>query len=437
MHGFGRGSTRQLLASEGVIRRFHQVGPNRAVNRSNPLRTRRGPRFLLLSLLLVLTSLDISGGTGAAFATGTGAGSSGIDCSPLTYPTATDDGALDHLFSTQLGPGWVGGDATYSTALPGGREAFVFSDTLIGTANAGGSARINGLAPNSELFGPMPHLRSGYGGTFRSPKPLIVDASGHGDEWQVASTYVENGKQLVFVNEFAPQNGPFDRFTGRSGIAVLAPRPGGPPLLQSIIGLAGGRRTQWGNAVTHDGSFTYIYDEVTSAPNGGFSGMKLARAPLGHSLGTRGWQYWDGSQWEAGEVHAVVIPTRNELTGVMPQEGHAGYEAVSIPGSEATDTTVDLSFACAPQGPWSGPIAVYSIPQIKRFHHELAYIPTFHPELSPSDAVVVSYNVDTTDGLSATRRDVHTYQPRFLELEDKAPPTSTTTTVLVTNVDRG
>jgi hypothetical protein len=234
-----------------------------------------------------------------------------------------------------------------------------------------------------------------------------------------------------------PQSGPFDRFAGRSGIAVLSSRPGGSPLAQSIIGLAGGRRTQWGNAVTHDASFTYIYGAVTNAPNGGYSGMKLARSPHGHSLNTHGWQYWEGSQWEAGEVRAVVIPTRNELTGVIPQEGHDGYEAVSIPATGTTDTTIDISYACAPQGPWSRPVPVYSIPQVKRFHHELAYIPTFHPDLSPSDVVVISYNIDTTDGLSATLHDVHTYQPRFLQLESNAPPTSTTTTTaIVTKVDR-
>jgi len=366
------------------------------------------------------------------------AGPSGADCSPLIHPVARVDGAFNHLFSHQRGPGWVGGDATYSTALPDGEEAFVFSDTLIGTARAGGSARITGIVHNSELIGSISDLKSRYDGTYRSPRPLIPDTRGHGNEWQVAATYVESGEQMVFLNEFAPRKGPFDRFTGRSGIAVLSDLARRAPVLQSIVALAGGPRTQWGNAVTYDASYRYIYGAVADASTGSFSGMKLARVPLGHSLATHTWQYWNGKRWERGEGHAVVIPTGNELTGVMPQEGRTGYEAVSIPGSLVNDRTVDLSYACSPEGPWSTPVPVYSLPRVTSIGHEFAYIPTFHPELSPHGATVISYNIDTTDGLSALRRDVHAYQPRFLEIGGLAsPPSSTTTstTVIVIGLD--
>ena len=104
--------------------------------------------------------------------------------------------------SSQSGPGWIGGDATYSTALPDGREAFVFSDTLIGTVRPhGGPATITGVPRNGQLVGTLSHLRSEYGGTYRFPKPLIRDGRGKDDGWQVSATFVENGQQLVFVNE--------------------------------------------------------------------------------------------------------------------------------------------------------------------------------------------------------------------------------------------
>jgi hypothetical protein len=386
---------------------------------------------------VVALSSGASAPTSVAAADGN-AGASGADCSPLTQPVARVDGAFDHLFSDQRGPGWVGGDATYSTALPDGEEAFDFSDTLIGTARPGGSARIIGVVQNSELIGSMPDLKSRYEGTYRSPQPLIPDTRGHGDEWQVAATYVESGEQMVFVNEFAPRKGPFDRFTGRSGIAVLSDPASRTPVLQSIVALAAGPRTQWGNAVTFGASYMYIYGAVSGTSTGSFSGMKLARVPLGHSLTTHAWQYWNGKRWEAGEAHAVVIHTGNELTGVMPQDGRTGYEAVSIPASVITDRTVDLSYSCSPEGPWSTPVSVYSVPQATHIGHEFAYIPTFHPELSPRGAIVISYNIDTTDGLSALRRDVHAYQPRFLEIGGRASPpsgTTTPTTVIVIDVD--
>jgi hypothetical protein len=349
---------------------------------------------------------------------------------PNALPTATVDRSLHQVFSDQFGPGWVAGDAAYSTALPHGREAFVFSDTVIGRAKPNGSASFKGLTHNSELVGPLGHLTSIYGGSFRSPQPLIPDSRGHRDEWQVASTYVEHGEQLVFVNEFGPQVGPFERFTGRSAIAVLSLSPDGTPTFQSTTRLAGGPLDQWGNAVLRGTSYTYVYGSVSDTTTGTIYGMKVARVPRGHSLQVRAWRYWNGSRWVAGEAHAVTIRTGNELTGVMAQKGHDGYEAVSIPGSVRADRTVDLSYSCSPQGPWSRPVAVYSIPQVRHLHDEIAYIPTFHPELSRSSGIVVSFNLDTLDGLTPLKKDIHAYQPQFLRLLSGSPAQTPPTVVV-------
>lgn len=89
--------------------------------------------------------------------------------------------------------------------------------------------------------------------------------------------------------------------------------------------------------------------------------------------------------------------------------------AVSIPGSANADKTVDLAFSCSPQGPWSSPQAIYSIPQINQYRDEIAYTPTFHPELLGS-GLVVSYSINTIDGMAALEQDDHEYQPQFLEL---------------------
>ena len=96
-------------------------------------------------------------------------------------------------------------------------------------------------------------------------------------------------------------------------------------------------------------------------------------------------------------------------------DGEGGFLAVSVPGSVLTDTTVDLS-ACSPAGPWSTPIPVYTIPQITEYSNEIAYMPTFHTEISSPGDLVVSYNIDTLNGLSASEQNVHDYQPQFLDV---------------------
>ena len=358
---------------------------------------------------------DISVGNSALQNVGIGGGVQGADCQPAVPPTASVDSNLTQLFADQTGPGWLGADGTYSTELPNGNESFVFSDTLIGTAQPNGqTTSLTGMPNNSELLGNMPNLDADISGTYGAPSSLIPDGSG-GDHWWTTSTYVENGIQLIYVNEFQSVSGStFDPFTGRSGIAVMSLPQGGLPTLQSITLLPTDPDTQWGNAVMQTGSYVYVYGLVSNPSSGTFYGMKIARVPQGQSIDTSAWNFWNGSGWVGGEQNATIINTGSILTGVEPQAGGTGYVAVSTPGGVFNDTTVALSYACSPTGPWSPPAAVYTIPQIAEYPNEIAYSPTFHPELSQS-GLVVSYNINNTNPDSVLQ-DVHEYQPQFLLL---------------------
>ncbi len=351
----------------------------------------------------------ISGGS-----IGIGGGAQGQDCQPNVAPTVGVNSFFDTAISQQLGPGWIAGDGTYSAQLPGGGESFVFADTLIGAAQSNGTASVTGVIANSELVGSTAALQSDYGGSYNAPAPLILDAQGGGAHWQPSATYVENGQQLVFVNEFTPVSGSFyDKFVGRSGIAVMSISASGTPTYSSLGLLPTDANTQWGIAVTMDAAYIYVYG--INSPAGAFQGMEVARVPQGQSLNAAAWQYWNGAQWVTGQSNAIVIGTGNRLTGVMPQAGDNGYVAVSIPNGILVDTTVDLSYACTPQGPWSTPQPMYTIPQVGAGHNgEIAYTPTFHPEISGQGGVVVSYNINYTGSLATLEQNVHAYQPQFL-----------------------
>jgi hypothetical protein len=275
---------------------------------------------------------------------------------------------------------------------------------------------LTGFIHNSELVGTVPDVTLDAGGSPDSPQTLIPDTTNPGDNWAVSATDVENGYQLVFVNEFAPVAGSeFERFTGASGIAVLAVPANDMPTFESIVPVPTDAQTQWGNAVMQSGNYTYIYGNDQNVDTGAFYGMKLARVPVGQSLDTANWQYWNGDQWVAGETNATTLATTNQLTGVTLQPNGVGYVAVSVEDSVFA-ATVDLSYSCSPEGPWTTPVSAYDIPQVEQYQDELAYIPTLHPDLSSPGGLVISYNVDTTLGLNAVAKDVHIYQPTFLQV---------------------
>ena len=187
------------------------------------------------------------------------------------------------------------------------------------------------------------------------------------------------------------------------------------PSYSSITSLPTDPDTVWGNAVVQDASYTYVYGLDSDPSTGAFVGMKIARVPRGQTLNVSDWTYWNGMQWESGEANALPVNTGSALGGISAQAGGSGYVAVSIPAVRGS--TVDLSYACSLTGPWSTPQTVYSIPQLGEYQNEIAYAPTFHPELTGQGGLVVSYSINSlTDG--AIFQNVHQYQPQFLLLNN-------------------
>ncbi len=341
--------------------------------------------------------------------------SQGNGVAPAVSPRAVPDQSLDSVFAGQLGPGWVGADSTYSTELPDGQVAFVFSDTFIGTAQTSGTVNFTGMAHSSELVGRLPNLASDYGGTYQAPQSLIPDTDDPKGIWETAATYTQDNNQLIFVNEYTGPPGILTlSYTGRSGIAVMSTGSNGLPTPSSVVLLPQDATTAWGSAEVTSGGYVYVYGAVLDHANHGVYGMKVARIPIGQSLDVSSWTYWAGSEWKAGETNAAIVQTLNELTGVVADPDGNGFIGVSIPPGLFNDRTVDLSYAPSPEGPWTAPQSVYVIPELKMYAGEEAYFPTFHPELSTSGSLVVSYNIDTTVGYSVLESDIHSYQPKFL-----------------------
>ncbi len=341
-------------------------------------------------------------------------GPTSADCAPTAVPSATADTSLDSLFDNQTGPGWLAGDIAYSTALPNGQEAFVLGDSLLGTAQPGGAVSLSAFVHGSEMVGTMPNLTTDVTGSYSDPQPLIPDTAP--DTWQAGATYMENGEQLIFVNQFAPVQGSlFNTFTGSSGIAVMS-LSSGEPTFSSITPLPTDPVTQWGVALTQSGGYDYVYGESFNTSTDVWYGMKVARVPVGSSLDASQWTYWNGSAWVAAEAHAVAEPFPLS-TGVIPLKNGSGFMGVGVGGTYGQAMEVAVTFACSPTGPWSTPRIIYSIPEITEYPNEFAYMANFHPEISDDGELVTSYSVNSLNGLSAVKQNDHLYQPRFIVIK--------------------
>ena len=69
---------------------------------------------------------------------------------PAAPSAATIDSTFDG-YATQNGPGWTGGDGTYSLALPDGTNLFMWSDSYIGTVDPTTRKRSITCSPRTTL----------------------------------------------------------------------------------------------------------------------------------------------------------------------------------------------------------------------------------------------------------------------------------------------
>ena len=113
---------------------------------------------------------------------------------------------------------------------------------------------------------------------------------------------MENGQQLVFVNEGDQIAGSaYSTLTGRSGIAVLSLATG-TPKFSTIELIPTDANTEWGNAMTQSGGYDYIYGTDMNYVTNTWYGMKVARVPVGDTLDTNAWTYWNGSSFVPGKA---------------------------------------------------------------------------------------------------------------------------------------
>ncbi|MGH7912190.1 MAG: DUF5005 domain-containing protein [Candidatus Dormibacteraceae bacterium] len=335
----------------------------------------------------------------------------------LTITSVAPDSGLQNLFDTygNTGGGWTGADSTYSAALPGGRDAWIFSDTFLGTVNADGSRPAGApFIHNSIVVQQRGQLRTVSGGTPQLPQSLFgptpsgppTDPSTQNADWYWSGDgIVEDGVLLVFALHFhSTGTGAFDFAWQNDSIATFSL----PSLrLLSLTPTYSAGDVTWGSWLMDEGPWTYVYGVEDL---GSVKYLHLARAPRGGLLGR--WQFWTGSAWSSDPSSSARL-----LGGIGNEFSvtRQGARLVLV----TFDTTVPFGnqivayTAGSPAGPFTGKTDVYAAPQASG--NVYAYNAHAHPELGSANRMVISYNVNSLQ-LSDVYTNVQNYRPRFLDV---------------------
>jgi hypothetical protein len=351
------------------------------------------------------------------------------------------DSNFNALF-TQDGPGfanepsgsagWTGADSTYSRALPDGRVLFFFSDSFLASSPAPNGATVDAQTRmrTSPLF--QGHnsivvlntdgtLTTLYGGDALNPTSLFTPANSNDVLWMGDSVVLQTSPGVyqlgLFLMEF---NSSTYAYVG-SSLATLSL----PDLtVKSLKPLTIPGTVEWGSAILQQGSTLYLYGMEDL---GAGKYPHVAKLPAKDIAKPSAWQFWNGTAWVSGATNSARIIN-------APDSISNEYNVNQIHAANGTSyvlTTMDTSvpygtwqnivlyFSCSPQGPWGPKHVVYATPETGKKDQPglgtlLTYNPHAHFEFTSNGAVLISYDLNTTQGDDLIYAD--NYRPKFIRV---------------------
>ena len=394
--------------------------------------------------------------------------------------TVSEDTRFNQLFQ-RCGPGWSGGDSTYSTPLSATQVLWLFSDTFIGPVT-----RVGGRNPDTALFvqgntlvlhdkthgtlttllrntvdgeietqslptfAAMPYDAARCpGNDFTRPsaalamfQPQRCPSAQHCYYWGGAMATA--GDELYTFLQLMEQTGSgvFD-FTWRGSAIATLPLDEletGEPAYTDVPN----NGVSYGGAIVSDnGEYTYIYgmrDESENDKDCSGHCLHVARVPKDKLAQLQEWRYWgltasnaqhygwtqnmEDSLPMAGSNGSASAPRTQDQLGVT-RVTHCGvlpecYVMIAHRYTGGASEDILAWYAAQPQGPWAGPVFVYTTPESKQPGQLFTYNAKIHPAFTNAQGLLVSYDVNSlapvTDPLSALVA-ASSYRPRFIRVQ--------------------
>ncbi|MFF3570990.1 DUF4185 domain-containing protein [Nocardia jiangxiensis] len=312
------------------------------------------------------------------------------------------------------GHGWTGGDSTWSTALPGGREVFAFSDTFLPPITPPSRPADAGFVHNSLLVRDAEgHLSTIVGGTVAQPDSLLSPPDPADWFWLGAATYLDGALQIPLTEWCSAGPGSLDVTFVGSALARL--NPDDPHEPASITPWPRSRGIQWGQWVQPEGAWTYVYG---IDPVAGRKYLHIARV-AGTDLRQR-FSYWTGRGWSDSESDSARIADGVSAEFSVHRLRANAYQLITMQDG-ALGNRITARYAPTPMGPFGPAVTLYLTPEAggSGSYHDpavYAYNAHIHPEFSTPTRLVVSYNVNSLNTApgSEVYRHASIYRPRFI-----------------------
>lgn len=325
--------------------------------------------------------------------------------------TASVDASLTHTFETygDSGKGWTGADSAYSVKLPGGKVAWLYSDTFLGTVNADHSRSTSTpFIHNSIVVDDHGQLTTYAGGSTAAPSSLVTVPGGdeNSDWYWFGDGTVEGSHLDVSLLEFKKTGDQaFDFAFVRTAIASFDLSD---MKLESITQRPAGL-VEWGSAIYEDHGFTYVYGVEDL---GYIKYMHLARVRTDH-LTTGDWQYYGTAGWTSDESASTRIMggVANEFS-VTKFQGK--YTLVTSDATEPLSTKIVMYRSDSLTGPFVNKTLLYTTPETSG--NVFTYNAKAHPELGTDNRLVVTYNVNSFD-TADVYANVDNYRPRYVDVD--------------------
>ena len=366
--------------------------------------------------------------------------------------------------------GWTGGDVAATVDLGHGRVLWLFGDTWVGEVAKGahlpGSHMVNNslglLGSDSRTIDDPPSSSAmrfhwgrndarGHPTAWIVPDPLRVQGNTktsdpehpHGWYWPTGGAAVVsdphgNPRLVVFlfhVGKAEGQAGVWAFKTLGGALAMIdnfdqpveswhveqheIPFAISTDMAKADTGL---RETSWGMAAIRQPAgakdapgLLYVYGIRNRSPLN--RQLLLARVPADAVDEPGKWRFYAGDGKWSGRLQDAA-PIAESLVNELSVEEYAaeGRSLLIMAHSEAVfGQRIFVRTASRPEGPWTGPMPVYRVPELDRNRSYFTYAAKGHLQISRHGELLISYIVNSHD-FQAMFKDATIYRPRFVSI---------------------